>query len=75
MKADPQMKSGPERQTMSPAERRRFAYVRRAAAENRRFALIFFSGTLLLLLGLLLGQEESVLRKAIFLCLECIGIG
>lgn len=74
MEADP-MKPGFERQAMSSAEHRRFAYVRRAAAENRRFTLIFFSGALLLLLGLLLGQEESVLRKAIFLCLGCIGIG
>ncbi|GEM_PF-2027721 len=74
MEADP-MKPGFERQAMNSAERRRFAYVRRAAAENRRFTLMFFSGALLLLLGLLLGQEESVLRKAIFLCLECIGIG
>lgn len=74
MEADP-MKPCFDRQAMNSAERRRFAYVRRAAAENRRFTLIFFSGALLLLLGLLLGQEESVLRKAIFLCLECIGIG
>ena len=32
-------------------------------------------GVALIFAGLNLGQEMSVLRKAILLCLECIGIG
>lgn len=33
------------------------------------------AGVALIFAGLSLGQEMSVLRKAIFVCLECIGIG
>ena len=32
-------------------------------------------GAALICAGLSLGQEMSVFRKAIFICLECIGIG
>ena len=32
-------------------------------------------GVALIFAGLSLGQEMSVLRKAISVCLECIGIG
>ncbi len=37
--------------------------------------VVLFAGALLVGGGLLLGQEDGVFRKAIFICLECIGIG
>lgn len=33
------------------------------------------AGAALVVAGLCLGQEMLVFRKAIFICLECIGIG
>ena len=32
-------------------------------------------GAILILLGVLRGEPETILRKAVKLCLECIGIG
>jgi hypothetical protein len=37
--------------------------------------VIFLGGAALLYLGLTRGEAEIVLRKAINICLECIGIG
>ena len=38
-------------------------------------ALTAAVGAALLLLGLYLGEGEIVLRKAVNICLECIGLG
>ncbi len=44
---------------------------------NRRFlqAGLLLTGALFLVLGLLRGESQTVLTKAIYICLECIGIG
>lgn len=36
---------------------------------------LMFLGLCLILFGTLRGEEESVLQKAINICMECIGIG
>jgi hypothetical protein len=38
-------------------------------------ALAAAAGAALLLLGLHMGEAEIVLRKAVNICLECIGLG
>ena len=38
-------------------------------------ALTAAAGAALLLLGLHMGEAEIVLRKAVNICLECIGLG
>lgn len=38
-------------------------------------AVVLSAGIALMLLGILRGEPESILRKAVFVCLECIGIG
>ena len=38
-------------------------------------AVLFGSGGLLLALGIIFGDLPVILAKAIFICLECIGIG
>lgn len=38
-------------------------------------AILMLIGALLIWIGLQNGQAEAVLRKAIRICLECIGIG
>lgn len=43
--------------------------------KNLIFSLIFTLGIFLLVLGLMNNGFISVLRKAAFICLECIGIG
>ena len=40
-----------------------------------RTPLLLLAGAALLGLGLLLGQNEEVLNKAVVVCLECIGVG
>lgn len=48
---------------------------------SRRFqpyvisVILVFAGVLLIWIGFKNGQAEAVLRKAIRICLECIGIG
>lgn len=37
--------------------------------------LLFAAGIICLTAGLSMGQYAGVFRKAIFICLECIGIG
>jgi small-conductance mechanosensitive channel len=36
---------------------------------------ILFLGILLVAAGLVSGDAEQIFRKAVFVCLECIGIG
>lgn len=36
---------------------------------------VLLAGAVLVAVGVHLGQEAGVFRKAIFICLECIGIG
>jgi hypothetical protein len=36
--------------------------------------VIFVTGAILLLAGILLGDNAVIFRKAIFICLECMGI-
>lgn len=38
-------------------------------------SVLAIAGTAFLLFGIFSGQAESVLRKAIKICTECIGIG
>ena len=44
-------------------------------AKDLAAALTAAVGAALLLLGLYLGEGEIVLRKAVNICLECIGLG
>jgi hypothetical protein len=37
--------------------------------------LVFLAGAAFLLFGLWRGEAAVVLRKAVYVCLECIGIG
>lgn len=39
------------------------------------FAVLALAGTVFLLYGLYAGQAQTVLNKAVRICLECIGIG
>ncbi|MBQ1820017.1 MAG: hypothetical protein II117_00290 [Clostridia bacterium] len=39
------------------------------------FTVLAIAGTAFLLFGIFSGQAESVLKKAIRICMECIGIG
>lgn len=43
--------------------------------KDRIFLIIFVLGIFLLVVGLMNNGFISVLRKAAFICLECIGIG
>ncbi|MDR1444924.1 MAG: hypothetical protein LBI94_08605 [Treponema sp.] len=36
---------------------------------------LLFLGTALVIAGIAAGDAELVFRKAVFICLECIGIG
>jgi hypothetical protein len=47
----------------------------RKVRNNLPGLLVFFSGAAFLLVGLWRGEAAVVLRKAILVCLECIGIG
>ena len=38
-------------------------------------AFILAAGIVLMFIGIRNGELEAILRKAIFICLECIGIG
>jgi hypothetical protein len=42
---------------------------------NTAFISVFLAGLLFLAYGLFRGEAEVVLRKAVTVCLECIGIG
>jgi hypothetical protein len=37
--------------------------------------LLFATGAALVVLGLFRGEASEVLKKAVMICLECIGIG
>ena len=56
-------------------------YGGRITEMSRRFqfyvisVILVFAGVLLIWIGFKNGQAEAVLRKAIRICLECIGIG
>lgn len=45
--------------------------------KNRQFLQLLFmaSGIVLLAVGVFRGELETLLTKAIYICLECIGIG
>ena len=43
--------------------------------ENWRALLLLTLGALFVILGLGLGEGEIVFRKAVNICLECIGLG
>lgn len=43
--------------------------------KNRPAFLILILAAVLILIGIMAGQPESVLAKAATICLECIGIG
>lgn len=38
-------------------------------------AVLLLCGVLLLTIGVMRGEAETILMKAIYVCLECIGIG
>jgi len=38
-------------------------------------AVILSAGLVLMVLGIIRGEQQEILTKAIFVCLECIGIG
>ena len=42
---------------------------------NLRSLIAILAATILIIAGLLAGQQLQVLQKAIRICLECIGIG
>jgi len=37
--------------------------------------VILISGVVLMIIGIFRGEPEDIMRKAIVVCLECIGIG
>ncbi len=43
--------------------------------KNRTALLILGIGVLFLALGVWRGEDETMLRKAINICMECIGLG
>ncbi|HWS29330.1 MAG TPA: CD1871A family CXXC motif-containing protein [Clostridia bacterium] len=50
----------------------------RSKSEKKRlllFSAAFLLGTAFLLFGIYRGEVAVVLKKAIYICLECIGIG
>ena len=47
----------------------------RGAKTDRRWLILGLMGATLLTLGLLRGEAAIVLKKAVRICLECIGIG
>ena len=38
-------------------------------------AAVFCAGAVLLTAGILRGEAQTVLQKAVLICMECIGIG
>lgn len=49
--------------------------LRKISGKNRMRVLVFLTGVICLTAGLLNGGYQDALRKAILICLECIGIG
>lgn len=47
----------------------------RTAKTNTAWITVFFAGLIFLIYGIFRGEAEVVLRKAVTVCLECIGIG
>jgi len=38
-------------------------------------AVILLAGVIMMVFGILLGEPQEILRKAVVVCLECIGLG
>lgn len=49
-------------------------HLRRLHSAPIRIALLF-CGTCMLIFGISRGEAATVLQKAIYICMECIGIG
>ncbi len=43
--------------------------------KQRRWLILSIAAVLLILTGIYAGEPETVLKKSINICLECIGIG
>ena len=43
--------------------------------KKKMWMLISAAGIVLMFFGILRGEADTVLKKAILICLECIGIG
>ena len=43
--------------------------------KNQIAVILFFLGVVFIIIVFLRGEVDTVLRKAITICLECIGIG
>ena len=43
--------------------------------KNRKGLILLAAAAILIFAGVLLGQNADVLKKAVRVCLECIGVG
>jgi len=49
--------------------------MRKVIYENRAGLLAALAGICLILAGSILGEPEIIFKKAVVICLECMGIG